>query len=130
MFLKLLIDIIVTNVIYLLKQGDKMLQDRIRELRRTKKLTQKEFAQYLNVSAPTIAMWETGKRTPDVEKVKEIGKIFNVSFDWLLGLNQENVNVITLVGRNGMRKVYTVSDEEIAALESVAETFNKDNKKK
>lgn len=107
-----------------------MLQDRIRELRRSEKLTQKEFAKHLKVSAPTIAMWETGKRTPDVDKIKDIGRIFNISSDWLLGLSKEEENMVTIIGRNGIRKNYIVSDEEIAALESVAETFNKEHKKK
>lgn len=92
-------------------------------------MTQKDFANHLNVSAPTVAMWETGKRSPDIEKLKEIAKFFKVSSDWLLDLEQENINVVILKGRNGMRKEFNVSDEEIVALDSVAATFNKNIKK-
>lgn len=62
-----------------------MFSDRLKELRLEKGLTQERFAQELNVSKGAIAMWETGKRTPDIEMLKTISNYFSVSVDELIG---------------------------------------------
>ena len=62
-----------------------MISERIRELRKSSGLTQIEFAQKLNVSHATVAMWETEKRTPGIETIKKIAEFFGVSVDYLTG---------------------------------------------
>ncbi len=58
---------------------------KIADLRNKSKLSQDELATKLSVSKATVAKWETNKSTPDVNRVVEIAKIFNVSTDYLLG---------------------------------------------
>lgn len=65
-----------------------MLPERLKALRADKKLTQAEFADQFAISGGTIAMWETGKRTPDMEMIKRIAKFFGVTTDWLMGKSQ------------------------------------------
>lgn len=60
-----------------------MLSDRLKELRNKHKLTQAQFADIFNVSPATIGMWETNKRTPDLEMLKKIANHFDVSLDYL-----------------------------------------------
>ena len=62
-----------------------MLSEKIRELRRKNKLSQKELANKLNVSNGAIAMWETGKREPNSNTLYKLANIFNVSIDYLFG---------------------------------------------
>ena len=40
-------------------------KSRIKQLRKENRLTQVELADKLGVSVSTVAMWETGKRTPN-----------------------------------------------------------------
>lgn len=68
-----------------------MLKYKIRELRRERGLTQIELGKLINISASTIALWETGKREPDIKKLKEIANIFNVTTDYLLDNEKENL---------------------------------------
>ena len=42
-----------------------MLADKLKKLRSDSGMTQAEFADVFSISNGTIAMWETGKRTPD-----------------------------------------------------------------
>ena len=51
----------------------------LRELRKEKKLTQEELAEYLNVSNRTISRWETGNNMPDIGMLVEIATFYNVS---------------------------------------------------
>lgn len=60
---------------------------RFKQLRDNKGWTQDDVAAMLNSSRSTIAGYESPKkrRIPDVEKLSEIAKLFNVSIDYLLG---------------------------------------------
>lgn len=51
------------------------------ELRKIKGLTQAALAKQLGVAPSTIAQYETGKRTPNLERAREIAKFFNVGLD-------------------------------------------------
>ncbi len=66
-----------------------MLGDRIKELRNKKGILQQELADALTVSKSTVGMWETNKREPDLETVKEIAIYFHVSVDYLIDWEQE-----------------------------------------
>ena len=72
-------DIIQNN-----ERGDIMFADNLKQLRKEKGMTQSQFASEFNIATGTIAMWETGKRTPDTETLKKIARFFNVSLDYLL----------------------------------------------
>lgn len=52
--------------------------------------TTRELAAEIGVSNPLISQWKNGKRTPNIASVIMISKYFNVSVDWLLGLEEKN----------------------------------------
>ena len=62
-----------------------MIVDRFRELRTSRKISQKDLAQALKVSQQTVASWECGRTEPSNEFLKSIADYFNVSTDYLLG---------------------------------------------
>lgn len=62
-----------------------MLGERLKELRKEKKLLQKELAYDLNLSQETISLYETNRREPDYTTLIKIADYFNVSVDYLLG---------------------------------------------
>ncbi len=47
-------------------------------LRKSKGFSQKEFAEKIGVSSSLIALYETGKRKPKLERAIVIAKYFNV----------------------------------------------------
>lgn len=59
--------------------------ERLAQLRKEYKITQKELAMKLGVSRGTIGMYEIGQRDPDSETINKIADFFNVSTDYLLG---------------------------------------------
>ena len=56
----------------------------ISELRKEKKLTQKELAEKINVSDKAVSRWETGKGYPDVTSLVSLSEYFGVSVNELL----------------------------------------------
>ena len=59
---------------------------RLNELRNEKGLTKYRLAKELSVSEMTIGRWERQLRIPNIVDLKKIAKFFNVSADYLLGL--------------------------------------------
>ena len=53
--------------------------ERLKKLRDSKNLTQKELADILNVDRTTYVKWETGSSNPSLDTVIKISKFFNVS---------------------------------------------------
>lgn len=47
-------------------------------LREERNMSQRELARQLNVSCGTIGMYETGKRTPPLNRAIQIANLFNV----------------------------------------------------
>ena len=58
--------------------------ERLREARRKANITQISLAKMCNVSQGTIANWESGYRTPDLQMFAKLSKILNVSLDYLI----------------------------------------------
>lgn len=61
-----------------------MFSIRLKELRQSRNLSQKELSGILNVSTGTVGNWEVGLREPDFKTLIKIADLFNVSCDYLL----------------------------------------------
>ncbi|MBQ7542892.1 MAG: helix-turn-helix transcriptional regulator [Clostridia bacterium] len=69
-----------------------LFSERITALRKAKGMTQTDLAETLHVSGGTVAMWETGKRTPKAEMLIRIADLFSCTLDYLLG-RSDTVNI-------------------------------------
>lgn len=70
-----------------------MLGENIRNLRVARGMYQIDLAQALNVSKSTVAMWETDRRTPDIDMLTRIAEVFCVSTNELLNGRKVNVKL-------------------------------------
>lgn len=61
--------------------------------REKKNMTQKEVADGIGVAKSTYSLYESGNREPNVQTIKKISDVLNVSADELLGLNSENTTI-------------------------------------
>lgn len=58
---------------------------RLRHLRRTNDIYQKELAKKIGVADSTISMYERGEREPSIEIMNQLADLFNVPLDYLMG---------------------------------------------
>lgn len=63
--------------------------EKLINLRKQKGLSQEELGYKLNVTRQTVSKWELGETTPDMSKLGEISKFFEVSVDYLLSETEE-----------------------------------------
>lgn len=61
----------------------------LREIRRARGMTQRDVYTLLHVSPNCYASWEQGRTQPDIENLRILCAVFDVSADYLLGLEDE-----------------------------------------
>lgn len=57
---------------------------RLKEIRKSKGLSQLKLAMDLNTNQNTISRYETGEREPSINELIKIADYFNISVDYLL----------------------------------------------
>lgn len=62
---------------------------RLKELRTSMNLTQKQFAEIVGTTSVTISAYENNAKKPSLDIVKDIAEKCNVSLDWLCGLSDK-----------------------------------------
>ncbi|MGN0805987.1 MAG: helix-turn-helix domain-containing protein [Candidatus Coproplasma sp.] len=67
-----------------------MLNEKIKELRSSLGISQVELAKRLGVSKQCVSNWENDNVQPSVEMLVQIARYFNVSTDYLLGLESND----------------------------------------
>ena len=67
----------------------KILAERLRILRKEKKLSQEGFAKQMGLSTGGYQRYELNERDPTAPLIVEIAKYYKVSSDYLLGLSDD-----------------------------------------
>lgn len=66
--------------------------DILKELRTEKGIGQAELARQIMVSNGIVSLWENKKRQPTMSSLIALAKYFNVSLDYLTGMDQAERN--------------------------------------
>ena len=69
---------------------------KIKELRSELGLSQQDLAEKLNVSQKCVSNWENGVNEPDYQSLYKIANLFDVSTDYLLGIDGEKSENVLL----------------------------------
>ena len=62
--------------------------NRLKELRKEKKLSQKEIAKEMSISEKTLSRWENGESQIKPEKAQQLADYFGVSVGYLFGYEE------------------------------------------
>ena len=90
------------------------LVERLQKSRTILKLSQKEVANSLNVSPAVISNYEKGERTPSVEMLMALARLYHCSTDYLLGFEKDNPKSID---------VSMLSDKQTALLQNFIDSL-------
>ena len=72
--------------------------EKIKNLRKTRKVNQQELADYLGVKRATISNYEINRRTPSMDDLKRIADFFNVSLDYFgTDVKNSNFDILTRI---------------------------------
>lgn len=85
--------------------------EKLMELRKKQGLSQEELGYKLNVTRQTVSKWELGQTTPEMDKLLELSKLFNVSVDDL-------INDSDLENQTNQNRENIIEDQQIQKQES------------
>lgn len=74
-----------------------MLGEKIKLYRESKKMTQVEIAELLGVKPATVSKYESGALEPNIESLKKLSEIFDISIDELLKEDNFNISKINIL---------------------------------
>ena len=92
---------------------------RLRELRKEKKLTQKQLGKMIGVQDSVISFYELGDRMPSPEIIVKLAKALHVSADYLMGLD-----------KHGAVDLSGLDDADIELVRHLVDGLRKKNEKK
>ena len=101
-----------------------MFPERIRLLRKSQDLSQVELAGRLGVSKQSVSNWENGNILPSIDMLVKISTVFNVSTDYILGLDNRSS------GARCYLEVTGLSVEKIAHLQQIINDMRWQNEAK
>lgn len=62
--------------------------DKLKKARKEAGFSQEQLAEKINVSRSAVAKWESNKGMPDIDNLKAIAQLLNVSLDFMLNENE------------------------------------------
>ena len=77
---------------------------KLKRLRNEKGMTQEDLANRLYVSRTAVSKWETNKGYPSIDSIVAIQKLFDVSFDYLIG--EEDINESLIARQRESKRLF------------------------
>ena len=105
--------------------------ERLKELRKSKNLTQEKLAERLSVNRDALAKWETDRAFPDVNIIKELADLFEVTTDYLLGRKEDGLAARIAEALKQNKGLLTKEEEEflLKMIQSYLETVKSQRNK-
>lgn len=88
-----------------------MLNERIREIRMAKKMSQVELANILGVTKQSVSNWENDNIQPSIEMLIKLAKALSVSSDYLLGIDERRYLDITGLSESEAQHIQFLIDD-------------------
>lgn len=92
--------------------------EKLKQLRLEKNLTQKQLAERIGLATSAISSYEAGNRYPTYDVMAKFARIFHVSTDYLIGV--EDSRKLELTG---------LSDESVELISRLADKLRESEKK-
>ena len=67
--------------------------ENLMRLRRQQGWSQEELGSKIGVTRQTISKWEVGQSTPELEKLMELSRLFHISIDRLVGIEEQTEQI-------------------------------------
>lgn len=104
------------------------LGEKIKDLRKKSNISQEELAEKVGVSRQAVTKWENDAGLPDIENLKSIASLFNISLDELLGYKKQLLGDVILEEKYSLNNIVkakgTRSKEETFVITKFSKATN------
>ena len=88
-----------------------MLNERLREIRTAKKISQVELARLLGVTKQCVSNWENDNIQPSIEMLVKIATTLQVSTDYLLSIESKRTLDVTDLSEETVQHIQQIIDD-------------------
>lgn len=88
------------------------IHEKLKLLRKERKLTQSEVAEAIGQERSTIACYETGKRKPDIATLEKLARLYKVTLDHFSNKSEADVMIELLARSNAFFSSQDIGDSD------------------
>lgn len=94
---------------------------RLKQLRLSLNMTQKEFADKVDLTASALSAYENNIKNPSVAVAKRIAEKFSISIDWLCGLSDKMTSSDDIISYSDAIRAFDKLDEAFSIKINIAD---------
>lgn len=101
--------------------------EKLKELRKSKKITQEQLAEKLDISRSKVSSWETNRRDMSITEAIKLANIYEVSLDNLFEINSITEEEYVKISDKFLKGKNITLEEKVRIIESLRECLKKNN---
>lgn len=106
---------------------DYIIMEKLKKLRKCKKITQEQLAEKLDISRSKVSSWETNKRDMSITDAIKLANIYEVSLDNLFEINKITEEEYLKISDKFLKSKNITLKEKIKIIESLQDSLKKNN---
>lgn len=101
--------------------------EKLRELRKSKRITQEQLAEKLDISRSKVSSWETNRRDMSITEAIKLANIYEVSLDNLFEIDKITEDEYVKISDKFLKGKNTTLEEKVKIIESLRDSLKKNN---
>lgn len=101
--------------------------EKLKELRKNKKITQEQLAEQLDISRSKVSSWETNRRDMSITEAIKLANIYEVSLDNLFEINKITEEEYVKISDKFFKSKNITLEEKVRIIELLRECLKKYN---
>lgn len=101
--------------------------EKLKKIRKSKKITQEQLAEKLDISRSKVSSWETNKRDMSITEAIKLANIYEVSLDNLFEINKITKEEYVKISEKFFKDTNIRLEEKVEIIESLQESLKRNN---
>ena len=106
---------------------DYIIIEKLKKLRKSKKITQEQLAEKLDISRSKVSSWETNRRDMSITEAIRLANIYEVSLDNLFEIKKITEEEYVKISDKFLKGTNISLEEKVKIIELIRETLKKNN---
>lgn len=106
---------------------DCLIVDKLKKIRKNKKITQGQLAEKLDISRSKVSSWETNRRDMNISEAIKLANIYEVSLDNLFEINKITEEEFVKIADKFLKDKNITLGKKVKIIESIREGLKKNN---
>lgn len=106
---------------------DYIIIEKLKELRKSKRITQEQLAEKLDISRSKVSSWETNRRDMSITEAIKLANIYEVSLDNLCEINQITEEEYIKISTNFIKCKNITLEEKVRIIELLRDSLKQNN---